>query len=45
MGLLRHKAVLDMEIQFLHERFTEKDPKLLIDHIQQMASGEHPTFQ
>jgi len=27
-----------MEIQFLHEAFTEKDPKLLIDHIQRMVS-------
>jgi len=33
-----------MEIQFLHEQFTEKDPKLLIDHIQRMASGEAPFF-
>ena len=29
-----------MEIQFLHESFTEKDPKLLMEHIQRMASGE-----
>jgi len=33
-----------MEIQFLHEQFTEKDPKLLMDHIQRMASGEAPFF-
>jgi len=33
-----------MEIQFLHETFTEKDPKLLIDHIQRMVSGEAPFF-
>lgn len=39
-----HKAVFDMEIQFFHERFSEKDPKLLIDHIQRMASGEAPFF-
>ena len=35
---------MDMEIQFLHESFTEKDPKLLMDHIQKMASGEMPFF-
>jgi hypothetical protein len=33
-----------MEVQFLHERFTEKDPKLLVDHIRRMASGEAPFF-
>ena len=33
-----------MEIQFLHNRVTEKDPKLLIDRIQRMASGEAPFF-
>jgi len=33
-----------MEIQFLHETFTGKDPKLLIDHIQRMVSGEAPFF-
>lgn len=33
-----------MEIQFLHERVVEKDPKLLMDHIQRMASGEAPFF-
>jgi hypothetical protein len=31
-----------MEIQFFHERFTEKDPELLVDHIGRMASGEAP---
>jgi DNA-directed RNA polymerase subunit RPC12/RpoP len=35
---------MDMEIQFLHESFTEKDPKLLMDHIQIMGSGEAPFF-
>jgi len=39
-----HKEVLDMEIQFFHERVTEKDPKLLINHLQRMASGEAPFF-
>jgi hypothetical protein len=34
-----HNAVLDMEIEFFHERFADKDPKLLIDHIERMASG------
>ena len=33
-----------MEIQFLHENFTEKDSKLLMDHIQRMGSGEAPFF-
>jgi len=33
-----------MEIQFIYENFTEKDPKLLMDHIQRMASGEAPFF-
>jgi len=39
-----HKEVLDMEVQAFHERVTEKDPKLLIDHLQRMASGEAPFF-
>lgn len=33
-----------MEISFLHEKFTEKDPKLLMNHIRRMASGEAPFF-
>ena len=44
LDLFSHKAVMDMEIQFLHEKFTEKDPRLLIGHIQRMASGEAPFF-
>jgi len=39
-----HKAVLDVEIQFLHEQFTGKYPKSLTDHIQKMVSGEAPFF-
>jgi len=39
-----HKEVLDTEIQFFHERVTKNDPKLLIDCIQRMASGEAPFF-
>jgi len=39
-----HKEILDMEIQFLHENFTEKDFRSLMDHIQSMASGEAPFF-
>jgi len=39
-----HKEVLDMEIQFFRETVNEMDPKLLIDHIQRMASGEAPFF-
>ena len=35
---------MDIEVQFLHENFTEKDPKLLMEHIQRMASGEAPFF-
>jgi len=37
-----HKEILDMEIQFFHERVTKSDPKWLIDRIQRMASGEAP---
>jgi len=33
-----------MEIQFLHEQFTDNDPKLLMDHIQRMTAGEAPFF-
>ena len=33
-----------MEIEFLHGNFTEKNPKLLMEHIQRMASGEAPFF-
>jgi len=35
---------MDTEIQFLHNNFTEKDSKLLMDHIQKMAFGEAPFF-
>lgn len=35
---------MDMEIQFLHKNFTGKDPKLLTEHVQRMASGEAPFF-
>ena len=35
---------MDMEIQFLHDNFTEKDSKLLMEHIQRMAFGEAPFF-
>lgn len=33
-----HKAILEMEIQLLREKFTEKDPKLIMEQIQRMAS-------
>jgi DNA-directed RNA polymerase subunit RPC12/RpoP len=33
---------MDMEIEFLHRNFTEK--KVLMEHIQRMASGEAPFF-
>lgn len=35
---------MDMELEFLHKNFTEKNPKQLIEHIQRMASGEAPFF-
>ena len=35
---------MDMEIEFLHRNLTGKDPKLLMEHIQRMASGEAPFF-
>jgi len=44
LDLFSHKAVMDMEIQFLHDNFTEKDSKLLMEHIRRMASGEAPSF-
>jgi len=44
LDLFSHKAVMDMEIQFLHDNFTEKDPMLLMGHIQRMAFGEAPFF-
>ena len=44
LGPFSHKVVMDMEIQFLHEKFTEKDPKSLMGHIRIMASGEAPFF-
>ena len=44
VGSTSHKEVLDMEIQFLQDRVTGKKPKLLIDGIQRMASGEAPFF-
>ena len=39
-----HKAVLDVEIQFLHEQFAETYPESLMDHIQRMVTGEAPFF-
>ena len=44
LDLFSHKAVMDMEIQFLHDNFTEQDSKLFMEHIQRMASGEAPFF-
>ena len=44
LDLFSHKAVLDMEIQFLHNNFIEKDSKLLMERIRRMASGEAPLF-
>jgi DNA-directed RNA polymerase subunit RPC12/RpoP len=35
---------MDIEIQFLHESFPGKGPKLLVDHIRRMGSGEAPLF-
>ena len=39
-----HGEIMDMEIEFLRGNFTEKHPKLLMEHIQRMASGEAPFF-
>ena len=33
-----------MEIQFFHEMITRRDQKMLIDHIERMASGGTPFF-
>lgn len=35
-----HKPVMDMEIGFFLKNFDEKNPRLLMEHIQRMASGE-----
>ena len=35
---------MDIEIQLFHESFAEKDPKLFLEHIQRMTSGEAPFF-
>ena len=35
---------MDLEIQFLLEHLTEKNPRLLMDQIQRMASGEAQYF-
>ena len=39
-----HTAIMNMEIQLLHETFPGKGPKLLVDHIRRMGSGEAPFF-
>ena len=39
-----YTAIMDMEIQFLHETFPGKGPKLLVDHIRRMGSGEAPFY-
>lgn len=39
-----HGEVMDMEIGVLDQSFINKDPKLLIDHIQSVASGEASFF-
>ena len=39
-----HGAILETEIRFLREKFTEKDHKSLMDQIQRMASEETPFF-
>ena len=39
----RHTAVMEMEIEFFYKN-SKKNPKLLIDHIQKMKSGEAPFF-
>ena len=39
-----HNTVADIEIDFLLKHFAEKDPKLLMDHIQEMGSGKAQFF-
>ena len=35
---------MDMEVEFFQSNFTQPDPKVLMDHIQKMTSGEAPYF-
>ena len=39
-----YTAIMDVEIQFLHETFPGKGPKLLVDHIRRMGSGKAPFY-
>jgi hypothetical protein len=39
-----HQQVMEMEIEVLHQNFTKKDPKLLVDYIQSAMSGEAAFF-
>ncbi|KAF9779859.1 hypothetical protein BJ322DRAFT_1113175 [Thelephora terrestris] len=39
-----NEAIMEMEIDFLHNNVIEKNPKLLTDYIRSMASGESPFF-
>lgn len=39
-----HEAVVTLEIEFLHRHLTERNPKLLTEHIQKMTSGGAPFF-
>ena len=42
--LCSHKAIMDVEIEFLHNNLTkENSKKLLMEHIERMASGEAPS--
>ena len=38
-----HKAVMDVEIEFLLQNFAEK-PRSIKDYLQKIASGEMPFF-
>ena len=44
LNLSSHEAIIEMETEFFHKNFTEKDPKSLMDHIQSVASGEASFF-
>ena len=35
---------MEIEIEFFHKNFTEKDLKLLMGHLRRMASGKEPYF-
>ena len=43
--LCSHKAIMDAEVEFLHKSLAKQNSKkLLMEHIERMASGEAPFF-